>query len=161
MPLYYDDNVNSIVTPVCLPWEPNSVGRNLTEGSVLTVTGWSRISKDPVQYSHFNNPGSDILQKSTLNLSSEEKCINQKMYKDEEIEFDFHLQFCARAQNCWKYSGDMGGPVVYSPNPNELHHQVGIVSFGAKMRIPGVFTKITPHLDWIEKVLQENEIHME
>ena len=105
MPLYYDDKVDSIVIPVCLPWEPNSIGRNLTEESVLTVTGWSRISKDPFQNSLFPHQGSDTLQKSSLTLVSEEKCINQKMYKDGRIQFDFDLQFCAQPQNYRKYAG--------------------------------------------------------
>ena len=54
--------------------------------------------------------------------------------------------------------GDSGGPVVYRPNINSNFHQVGIVSFGSRIcgkRIPGVYTKISSFLNWIDDNLEE------
>ena len=54
--------------------------------------------------------------------------------------------------------GDSGGPVVYRPDINSNFHQVGLVSFGTRIcgiGIPGVYTKISSFLDWIDENLEE------
>ena len=48
--------------------------------------------------------------------------------------------------------------VVYRPDINSNFHQVGLVSFGTRIcgiGIPGVYTKISSFLDWIDESLEE------
>ena len=42
--LFYDDDVESAVIPICLPWNENYVGRDLSDGAVMSVTGWGRVT---------------------------------------------------------------------------------------------------------------------
>ena len=68
------------------------------------------------------------------------------------------LVFCARKDGGYTCGGDSGGPVVYRPNINSNFHQVGLVSFGSRIcgnRIPGVYTKISSFLNWINDNLEE------
>lgn len=55
-------------------------------------------------------------------------------------------------------NGDSGGPLVYKgPNTDGSWYQVGIVSFGTKQcgkGTPGVYTRVTSHLDWIKENLE-------
>lgn len=50
--------------------------------------------------------------------------------------------------------GDSGGPLVHKDKTGHIR-QVGIVSFGkvfgCELGYPGVFTRVTEYLDWIEK----------
>ena len=34
------DNIESYVSPICLPWNSNDPGYSTTAGQVLTATGW-------------------------------------------------------------------------------------------------------------------------
>ena len=50
-------------------------------------------------------------------------------------------------------SGDSGGPFIYRPKVDEPWYQMGIVSFGARkcgIESPGVYTKVSAYLTWIE-----------
>ena len=55
-------------------------------------------------------------------------------------------------------SGDSGGPlVVRQGGSEEPWFQIGVVSFGPKQcgsGLPGVYTKITEYLSWIEENLE-------
>ena len=54
--------------------------------------------------------------------------------------------------------GDSGGPLVYRAIADDPYYQVGIVSYGTKIcgqGIPGVYTRVTSFLDWIQSKLRE------
>ena len=54
-------------------------------------------------------------------------------------------------------SGDSGGPAVMKIGPDGPWYQVGITSFGTSrcgVGDPGVYTKVTAYLPWIEKKLE-------
>ena len=54
--------------------------------------------------------------------------------------------------------GDSGGPMVYRAIPDNPYYQVGIVSYGTRIcgqGVPGVYTRVTSFLDWIESKLKE------
>lgn len=53
--------------------------------------------------------------------------------------------------------GDSGGPLFLEYTPH-YYYQVGIVSYGigcARAELPGVYTRITSFLDWIQKTINE------
>jgi len=53
--------------------------------------------------------------------------------------------------------GDSGGPL--SIELNERHVLVGIISFGTIQcdgRLPGVYTKVSSYVDWIQDTISEN-----
>ena len=54
-------------------------------------------------------------------------------------------------------SGDSGGPAVMKIGIDSPWYQVGITSFGTSrcgVGDPGVYTKVTAYLPWIEKKLE-------
>ena len=55
-------------------------------------------------------------------------------------------------------NGDSGGPLAYKRGDNdEPWYLIGIVSYGTKkcgIGKPGVYTKVTNYLDWIERNLK-------
>ena len=55
-------------------------------------------------------------------------------------------------------SGDSGGPLAYREFAGEPWYQVGLVSYGTSdcgIGKPGVYTKISGYLDWIDKNLED------
>jgi secreted trypsin-like serine protease len=55
-------------------------------------------------------------------------------------------------------NGDSGGPLAYRIGDTEAPwYLIGIVSYGTRkcgVGIPGVYTKVTNYLDWIERNLK-------
>ena len=48
--------------------------------------------------------------------------------------------------------------MVYRATPDDPYYQVGIVSYGTRIcgqGTPGVYTRVTSFLDWIENKLRE------
>ena len=51
--------------------------------------------------------------------------------------------------------GDSGGPLFYCDRSCE---QIGIVSFGigcAEKKYPGVYTRVSKYIDWIDKIVRK------
>ena len=40
------DNIESYVSPICLPWNSYDPGYSTTAGQVLTATGWGTTTND-------------------------------------------------------------------------------------------------------------------
>ena len=40
------DDIESYVSPICLPWNSNDPGYSTTAGQVLTSTGWGTTTND-------------------------------------------------------------------------------------------------------------------
>lgn len=133
------------IQPACLWQLPQ-----LNLPSVVAV-GWGRtIFMGPKQYD---------LRKVDLNIIEQDIC--ESLYNKER-----HLprgildeQFCAGYLDGGRDTcqGDSGGPLfVELPEYNCVKFIVGITSFGkfcAAPNSPGVYTKIHPYLDWIEKIV--------
>ena len=64
------------------------------------------------------------------------------------------LDFISDKDSC---AGDSGGPGVMKKTPDSSWYQVGITSFGTStcgLGHPGVYTKVTAYLPWIERNLE-------
>ena len=70
-----------------------------------------------------------------------------------------------RASNIILVLGDSGGPFVVPLNDdsaNQRYQLAGIVSWGigcAKSGLPGVYTKVSNYIDWIEENMQSATNH--
>ncbi len=40
------DDIESYVSPICLPWNSNDPGYSIKAGQVLTATGWGTTTND-------------------------------------------------------------------------------------------------------------------
>ncbi|XP_063917041.1 serine protease persephone-like [Zophobas morio] len=110
----------------------------------LKVTGWGVVS--------FGGERSSILQKGTLNPVPLQECssIYQKRVQKEITE----NQICAVSNPSSACQGDSGGPLQTQSRAN-LFTVVGISSYGIGCggQYPGVYTRISGYLDWIEKIV--------
>lgn len=114
----------------------------------LIVTGWGKTS--------INNEDdrSNILQKAKLVAVPVDKCnatYVQRSYGTRSIE---STQICAWGNSsdaCW---GDSGGPLQIRQKSG-VFSIVGVVSYGAGCggKIPGVYTRVSKYIDWIERIV--------
>jgi len=138
------------IQPVCLPDKDE-----LVHDKTGYVTGWGRT-----MFKKSARPS--ILQQAEMNIISAEFC--QLMFngqgRKETIYND--TMFCAGTakggiDSC---QGDSGGPFVVPLNDdssNQRYQLAGIVSWGigcAKTGLPGVYTKVSNYIDWIEENMQ-------
>ena len=71
------------------------------------------------------------------------------------LKANFNNSYISGVDSC---GGDSGGPLVYRAIADDPYYQVGIVSYGTKIcgqGIPGVYTRVTSFLDWIQSKLRE------
>ncbi|KAL7644217.1 UNVERIFIED_CONTAM: hypothetical protein RMT77_005043 [Armadillidium vulgare] len=127
---------NKYVGPVILPTQGQ-----VTEGCCV-VTGWGYITE--------SGPKSDILQKLTVPVVSDDKC--RTYYGKNKIA---DSMICAGYSEGGKDScrGDSGGPLVCNG------YVAGIVSWGrgcARKNFPGVYTEIAFFVDWIKRHVQSS-----
>lgn len=125
------------------------------ENSIATVAGWGGTTG----YEPGEGPTSDfpdILHQVDLQLMTNEQCIDilseNVFVGDEDITSNM---ICAAVPEGGKGScqGDSGGPLVI--NTGSGVQQVGIVSFGfgcAAEGYPGVYTRISQYIDWINNI---------
>ncbi|KAG7309976.1 hypothetical protein JYU34_004499 [Plutella xylostella] len=128
-PVEFRDTISTI----CLPKPGQSFERR-----VATIVGWGRVDVkgDP----------SKVLLKANLDILPDEECQNSQLAK--------HLKptmMCAYAKGKDGCQGDSGGPLL-TLEPEGKYVQAGIVSWGigcADPRYPGVYTKVSNYIDWI------------
>ncbi|XP_055932561.1 clotting factor G beta subunit-like [Argiope bruennichi] len=158
---YYDDiaiirlaeSLPSDVIPVCLPAEDT-----LSGGDNVTVLGWGDLS--------FGGPSTKILQEvGGLNVVNNKAC-NSKFKKISGIPFPRGITetfICAGLEEGGKDAcqGDSGGPLLQEFD-KDYWVLVGVVSFGyrcAEAGFPGVYTKVSAYLPWIQKYIgAQNEV---
>jgi len=143
------------IQPVCLPDKDE-----LLHDKTGYVTGWGRT-----MFKKSARPS--ILQQAEMKVISAEFC--QLMFngqgRKETIYND--TMFCAGTakggiDSC---QGDSGGPFVVPLNDdssNQRYQLAGIVSWGigcAKTGLPGVYTKVSNYIDWIEESMQSVTNH--
>ncbi|XP_061398235.1 serine protease snake-like [Musca vetustissima] len=104
----------------------------------------------------FAGPGSDTLLKAYLSIMPNGECT--EYYKNDTTlsQGIRDTQLCARdtIRNSDTCQGDSGGPLIMRIGYLKTY-LVGITSFGqgCSLNIPGVYTRVSEYLDWIEKIV--------
>ncbi|KAA0200989.1 hypothetical protein HAZT_HAZT001595 [Hyalella azteca] len=132
------------ISPVCLPY---NMRNSDYEGTYGTVTGWGSVGE--------LGDTSTVLKEVDLRIISYEECIvynrGMAVYKVT------NNMFCTLRPGQDACRGDSGGPLTVQSKGR--HIQLGIVSWGlppcADPLNPGVHTKVTNYLRWIENVTDE------
>uniref|UniRef100_A0AAY4AVN5 trypsin n=1 Tax=Denticeps clupeoides TaxID=299321 RepID=A0AAY4AVN5_9TELE len=122
------------VKTACLP------NATFSDGTECTITGWGATPES--QY------GSDQLLDAEVLLISQEQCSSKKVYSNL---LDDGM-FCAGylkggVDSC---QGDSGGPLTCQKDG--VHYLYGLVSWGdscGQENKPGVYTRVTKYLEWI------------
>ncbi|XP_028131445.2 serine protease Hayan-like isoform X2 [Diabrotica virgifera virgifera] len=130
------------VRPACLYWKHD-------DPLELLVTGWGKTTSV-----FYEDDRSIILQKARLVPVSVASCNNTYSTRYLGTRTIENTQICAfgnLSDACW---GDSGGPLQIREGKGafSIFSIVGIVSYGAGCggKIPGVYTRVSQFVDWIE-----------
>ncbi|XP_026750049.1 serine protease snake-like [Galleria mellonella] len=150
---------SKVIQPACL-WSKDDE----SFGSKATVTGWG-------VYRNGNRNTSDELQAGEVNIIDSHNCDEflRSSSNRHWVGIKDH-QLCAGkleggVDAC---QGDSGGPLQvkiplpepYSNREGTMHYVVGITSFGvgcALPNLPGVYTRVSSFIDWIENIVWVNQ----
>ncbi|XP_075831700.1 complement factor D isoform X3 [Microtus pennsylvanicus] len=116
--------------------------RDLPPGTLCHVAGWGVVS-------HAGRRP-DVLQTLTVPIMDRNTC-NQRVHHDGAVTKNM---ICAESNRRDTCRGDSGGPLVCR---NTVE---GIVAWGSRVcgnrKKPGVFTRVSTYIDWIENVRNGN-----
>ncbi|XP_030567789.1 brachyurin-like [Drosophila novamexicana] len=134
VPIEFNENIQ----PAKLPAKSNTY--NTYAGEQAIASGWGKIS-DSATAVH------DILQYITVPIMSNSGC--SPWYVGAVSSTNICIKTTGGTSTC---NGDSGGPLVLADDSNTL---IGATSFGIALGCevgwPGVFTRITSYVDWIEE----------
>ncbi|XP_013200797.2 serine protease persephone [Amyelois transitella] len=153
-----------LIQPACL-WNSFYTG---DAGHLATLTGWGVVKSGSLDIS-------PELQAATVNVLDTAQC--DELLKNSQNRnwrgFQEH-QLCAGkleggVDSC---QGDSGGPLQMKiPIPKELtdkqgsmHYIIGVISFGvgcAHPNLPGIYTRVSSFVDWIEGIVWKNETNVD
>ncbi|CAG9787314.1 unnamed protein product [Diatraea saccharalis] len=126
---------STTIAPICLP----KAGEDFSS-QVGTIVGWGRLGVE--------KSSSKFLLKALLKILTDEECMKSQL--KEHLKPTMMCAFSKGKDGC---QGDSGGPLIVFNN-DFRYVQVGIVSWGigcADPRYPGVYTKVSHYIDWIEQ----------
>jgi len=136
LPVYDHPHIGKVTLP------PPNVGRSWpADGDECIMKGWGCTKKG----GYIEN----IARAATLPKVSDSEC--NRVYS---VSSDTRLCAGYRLQNQGICSGDSGGPLVCRYNGN--YTLAGIASFTSAQSpesFPGVFTRVSEYIDWIEDVI--------
>ena len=134
--LSQDVTFSNTVMPACLPDSTKNY-----DNVAATVTGWGTLSSGGSQPS--------VLYEVDLRTQSNAQCTSSATaYSRSDITSNM---ICASNPGKDSCQGDSGGPLVTLEN-NRYYSLIGVVSWGygcAQADAPGVYSRVTEQLDWI------------
>ncbi|XP_060654562.1 brachyurin-like [Drosophila nasuta] len=129
---------NEHIQPIKLPAKSNTY--NTYAGQQAIASGWGRISDSATS-------ATNILQYISVPIMNNSGC--KPWFFGAVYETNICIKTTGGTSVC---NGDSGGPLV-SAETGEL---IGATSFGSPLGCevgwPGVFTRVTSYLDWIEEI---------
>ncbi|XP_068221686.1 venom protease-like [Palaemon carinicauda] len=137
---------NDFIRPACLPFNFQNEDFN---GKSLTVVGWGRTSFE-------NRATSKVPMQAQVPIVNRNTCfrayqrLRNKPLVDDKV-------LCAGVGGQDSCNGDSGGPLNYLALPQGRFYLAGVVSFGvecARPDYPGVYTRVTKFLNWIQQNVQ-------
>jgi len=137
-----DVDFNNNIQPICL-----AKGSQSYVDNIVTVAGWGTLKEGGKQPSK--------LMKVDVKVWTNDKC--KSSYGSNAPGGITEHMLCASDTNRDSCSGDSGGPLFDCPWGGRCT-QMGIVSWGigcAKPQYPGVYTRVTEMLDWIQRIVDE------
>ncbi|KAK7085560.1 hypothetical protein SK128_006624 [Halocaridina rubra] len=129
--------LNDGIRPICLPF--SYVSENLS-GQVGTVTGWGTTQ--------FEGNLSNVLREVEVPILTTSECMQ---YTFNTITITDNM-ICTYEEGKDACQGDSGGPLQWKKN--NRWYLMGLVSMGegcANVNSPGVYSKITNYLNWIQQ----------
>lgn len=140
-----DVEFSEYIQPICLPWDEPLRSKDLVDYRPF-VAGWGAI--------RYGGPRSKALLEAQIPVVSQEKCIKAYASIPQAIIDDKVL--CAGYTRGSKdaCTGDSGGPLMLAVN--QYFYTFGVISYGKQCAlpgVPGVYSKVTYHLDFILKNL--------
>lgn len=160
----YDSDLNNDVAIIFLPEQIRNItpvflnadNRVPAAGDPLDVAGWGKLEQD-------SPPKKIVAQAITVDYITNAACTSKPYrYKDKLVTDGMVCAFADGKDHC---GGDSGGPLVLGngmpeEGPQNPVVQVGIVSWSyqdtcANKRFPGVYTRISKFVDWIEGTVCE------
>ncbi|XP_052132717.1 venom protease-like [Frankliniella occidentalis] len=135
------------IEPACLPMRPDIRSLSFERYNPFTA-GWGSTS--------FNGPSSSMLMQVQLPVVSVEEC--QRAFAGIKTATIDNRTLCAGLQKGGKDAcqGDSGGPLVW-PASDGTYYLIGVVSYGlrcAEAGYPGVYTRVTAFLDWMQDTMK-------
>lgn len=130
---------SAAIRPICLPTRFVNYDFNSQTG---IVTGWGTTS--------FGGESSNTLLEVSLPIVSTANCMKNNKVGNKITE----NMFCTYAPNKDACQGDSGGPLNWLSKGTGRAYLVGITSWGvgcASENTPGVYTKVTNYLSWIQQ----------
>jgi len=135
-----DVKYNDHIQPICL-----AEGSQKYVDNRVTVAGWGTLSEGGSQPSN--------LMKVEVNVWTNDRC--KKSYGSSAPGGITSHMLCASDYKRDSCSGDSGGPLFHCKGQCE---QIGIVSWGigcAKAKYPGVYTRVTEMMPWIQRIVEQ------
>ncbi|XP_026477687.1 venom protease-like [Ctenocephalides felis] len=139
------------IKPICLP-TPSDVRNDVYVRKFPFVAGWGAL--------RFGGPSATKLQELQIPVVTNEQC--KENYASFKAQIIDERVLCAGYANGGKDAcqGDSGGPLmlpVINDNRDGYHYYlIGVVSYGFKCAepgFPGVYTRVSQFLPWIESKL--------
>ncbi|XP_032644520.1 hepatocyte growth factor activator serine protease [Chelonoidis abingdonii] len=129
------------VQPVCLP----ESGMSFPDQHKCQIAGWGHRHENASNYSN-------VLQEALVPIVPDHKCRSPEVYGDEVSEYMFCAgYFDSKSDAC---QGDSGGSLACEKN--KISYLYGIISWGdgcGRVNKPGVYTRVTKYVDWINKLI--------
>nr|XP_008114135.1 PREDICTED: hepatocyte growth factor activator isoform X1 [Anolis carolinensis] len=130
---------SQFVQPICLPEK----GMSFPDHYKCQIAGWGHLHENSSSYSH-------VLQETSVQIIPDYKCQNYEVYGADISENMFCAGFLeGKTDAC---QGDSGGPLACAKDG--ISYLYGIISWGdgcGKAGKPGVYTKVTNYVDWINE----------